>query len=271
MRPLVSIIEEFLPFAARWVRAQTYPNVEWLILDDSPSPSRVFAANSDPRIRYQHLPQRLSIGEKRNRLVAAARGEYIAHFDDDDYYAPRFLEAMISSLESNGSAFANLCSWYLFDVRHDLFGFWNLRQTTGLHFLCYPKAVGISNFTEQNNAALVNNHLGFGFTYVYRRRVWEANQFPARDWGEDTEFVAKAAAAFPVISIEDQTGLVLHVLHAGSTSSCFPQFHLPPFMVHSLFAPYQELLDTLRQRRAAERASAPAISLNTPAQSPGAD
>jgi len=255
MTPLVSIItptycrDEFLPYTARWVRAQTYPRIEWLILDDSPAPNDLLARNPDPRIRYQHAEQRLSIGEKRNRLIAMARGELIAHFDDDDYYAPRFLELMISSLQANRADFANLCSWYLFDVRHDLFGFWNLRQTTGLHYLCHADGLRLGNFTPQNNTTLVNNHLAYGFTYVYRRKIWEANPFPARDLGEDTAFVAAAAAAFPVLSMEDQTGMVLHVLHANSTSSCFPQYRLPGFLVQSMFGPYRELLDYLRQRR----------------------
>ena len=34
----------------------------------------------------QQQPQ--SLGEKRNWLVQHASGEYVAHFDDDDYYAP---------------------------------------------------------------------------------------------------------------------------------------------------------------------------------------
>jgi hypothetical protein len=157
---------------------------------------------------------------------------------------------VISSLEANRADFANLCSWYLFDVRHDLFGFWNLRQTTGLHYLCHADGLRLGNFTAQNNATLVNNHLGYGFTYVYRRKIWEAHPFPGRNLGEDAEFVAAAAAAFPVLSIEDQSALVLHVLHANSTSSCFPQYHLPPFLIQSLFAPCGELLDSLRRRRA---------------------
>jgi len=261
MTPLVSIItptyrrEEFLSYTARWVRAQTYPHIEWLILDDSPEPDRQLAADADPRIRYHHVEERLSIGEKRNRLAAMARGEFIAHFDDDDYYAPRFVELMVASLEAHRADFANLCSWYLFDVRHDLFGFWNLRQTTGLHYLCHADGLRLGNFTPQNNASLANNHLAYGFTYVYRKKIWAASPFPARDLGEDTEFVAAAAAAFPVLSMEDQSGLVLHVLHANSTSSCFPQYHLPQFLLRSLFGPYGELLDSLRGRRASASAT----------------
>jgi hypothetical protein len=135
-------------------------------------------------------------------------------------------------------------------VRHDLFGFWNLRQATGLHYLCHADGLRLGNFTPENNAPLANNHLAYGFTYVYRRKVWEAHPFPACDLGEDTDFVAAAAATFPVLSMEDQSGLVLHLLHANSASSCFPQYHLPTFLLQSLFGPYHELLGSLRQRRA---------------------
>jgi glycosyltransferase involved in cell wall biosynthesis len=261
MRPLVSIItptlnrDEFLPQTWRWIQAQTYPNIEWLVLDDSPDPSRSLASLSHPRIRYEHVASRLTIGEKRNRLIAKARGVFITHFDDDDYYAPGFLEMMVSSLETHQADFVNLCSWYLFDVRHDLFGFWYLRQTTGLHYLCYADGLRLGQFTAQNNAPLLNNHLGYGFTYVYRRALWEANPFKAMDWGEDMQFVTAAAARFRLISLEDQTGLVLHVLHANSSSSCFPQYRLPPYLAESLFAPHYPFLESLRQARAASAAA----------------
>jgi glycosyltransferase involved in cell wall biosynthesis len=256
LRPLVSIItptfnrDAFLAQGLRWVREQTYPHIEWLILDDSPEPTRSLAALDDRRVRYEHIARRLSIGEKRNRLVAAAQGEFIAHFDDDDYYAPRFVETMVTNLESNQADFVNLCSWYLFDVRHDFLGFWDLRRTTGTHYLCYADALRLGTFNAQNNARLADNYLGYGFTYVYRRRVWEANPFPARDWGEDADFVKAAAARFQMLSIGDQTALVLHVLHANSTSSCFPQYHLPTFLAPALFGPCWEFLDVLRRQRA---------------------
>jgi glycosyltransferase involved in cell wall biosynthesis len=255
MRPLVSIItptfsrDEFLVQTLRWVQEQTYPNIEWLVLDDSPAPSRSLAGCGDPRLRYEHIGQRLTIGEKRNRLVNMARGEFVAHFDDDDYYAPRFLETMVAGLETQEADFANLSSWYLFDVRHDLFGFWYLRQTTGVHYLCHADGLRLTQFTAQNNATLLNNYLGYGFTYVYRRAVWEAAPFPALDWGEDAQFVTAAAARFQLLSFQDQSGLVLHVLHENSTSSCFPQYRLPTFLLQTLFGSHHSFLETLRQRR----------------------
>jgi hypothetical protein len=139
---LVSIItptfarEAYLTQTLRWVREQTYPNIEWLVLDDSPRPSPTLAGITDPRIRYQHSAQRLTIGEKRNRLIAQARGEFIAHFDDDDYYAPRFLELMISSLVDNHADFANLCSWYLFDLRPSPTTIWDTVSPTCIEEQC---------------------------------------------------------------------------------------------------------------------------------------
>lgn len=263
MKPLVSIItptfgrERFLPQALRCVQSQTYPNIEWLVLDDSPEPTRALETAVDGRIRYRHSPQRLTIGEKRNRLVAQAQGELIAHFDDDDYYAPTYLETMVANLAKAEADFANLCSWYLYDLRHDLFGFWYLRQTTGLHYLCYADGVRVAQFNAQNNTSLLNNYLGYGFTYVYKRTLWEAAPFPDRDWGEDLEFVRAAAAHFQLLSMQDQTALVLHLLHAGSSSSCFPQYRLPTFLADSLFAPYRTFLASLRP---ADSASAAATS-----------
>lgn len=256
MPPLVSLItpthrrDLLLPQTLRWVRAQTYPALEWLVLDDSPQPSRSLAGLDDPRVRYQHVDRRLTIGEKRNRLAAAARGEFIVHFDDDDYYAPRYVEALVSMLETHRGDFAHLSSWYLYDLRHDFFGFWNLRQTTGIHYACERDRLIVTNFAEDSaHAQARDNYLGYGFTYAYRRRVWEANPFPDQDWGEDGVFVSAVSARHQILSIHDETGLVLHVLHAQSSSACFPQFHLPTFVVPALFAAPWEGLQTLRPAR----------------------
>jgi len=242
---LVSIItptfgrDGYLARTLRWVFEQTYTNLEWLVLDDSPQPSRFLATNSDPRIRYSHSANRLSIGEKRNRLVEEARGNVIVHFDDDDYYAPRFVETMLGCLERNGGDFVNLSSWYLYDMRHEFFGYWDLKLITGLHFMCYADGLKIGSFAAHNNAALVNNHLGYGFTYAYRKKVWTAGPFPSINWGEDMQFVMAAMGKFQLSSVSDSSGLVLHVLHRQSSSSCFPQYRLPNFHLPALFGDFQ--------------------------------
>src|SRR5262245_58201449 len=96
-KPLVRIITPthkrgpFLRALATCVQAQTYADIEWLILDDSPDPTRVLVNQDSSRLRYVHTKERLSVGEKRNRLVELASGDIVAHFDDDDYYSPNYL------------------------------------------------------------------------------------------------------------------------------------------------------------------------------------
>src|SRR3954471_5913053 len=90
--------EKYLPGLLACFAAQTHTDRELLILDDSPAPSTFFGGLADSRVRYVHSKERLTIGEKRNRLVEMATGEVIASFDDDDYYAPGYLTAMLDGL-----------------------------------------------------------------------------------------------------------------------------------------------------------------------------
>src|SRR4051794_13447300 len=90
--------ERYLPSLFRCFAEQTYADRELLVYDDSPHPSPFMTSLADPRVTYRHHPQRLTIGEKRNRLIEQARGEVVAFFDDDDCYAPGYLEAMVAAL-----------------------------------------------------------------------------------------------------------------------------------------------------------------------------
>lgn len=258
MYPLVSIITPthgraaFLRETLRWFQTQTYPNLEWLILDDSPEACAPLADHPDRRIRYEHQPDRLTVGEKRNRLAAAARGEYIAHFDDDDYYSPNYVATMVANLAAQRADFANLCTWYVYDALHDFLGFWQLRQTVGAHYRCGGDGVEIVNFAADNRPEWLS-HLGYGFSYVYRRKVWQSAPFGAVNRVEEEAFIQAAMNKFKLLSLEDQSGMVLHVLHGGSSTACFPQFHLPTFLLPVLFKAPSEFLLALRQSQAPAR------------------
>ncbi len=93
------------------LKKQTHTNWEWLIYDTSTRAQNF----SDSRINYHHEHEILSIGEKRNRLIQRATGEVIVQCDDDDYYAPNYLEFVIEKLQN--SAFFNLHSWFSYDLK----------------------------------------------------------------------------------------------------------------------------------------------------------
>jgi len=241
MRPLVSIItptcgrDHFLAEALRIVESQTCRDFEWVVLDDSPEPSAALRNHPAPYLRYTHRAERLPIGEKRNLLVDAARGEFIAHFDDDDYYSPDYLTTMLGLLHAHGRDFVKLSAWHLYDARHDFFGFWALQQKEGLHYRCAPEGVSVMNLTAQNNPALASNHLGYGFTYVYRRRVWQECRFSPVQWCEEAGFIDAARSKYDLLFVDDTRRLVLHLMHASNTSVCFSQFRLPSFLLPTLF------------------------------------
>ncbi len=214
---------------------QTYENRELLVLDDSPEPSPFFTNLRDPRVKYQHLPKRTSIGFKRNFLANIASGEFIAHFDDDDYYAPTYLAEMIEKL---GSAdLIKLSKWLAWRELDGTLWEWDTRRFSQI---CYVINGNDRNssildveklkesdaaFTGQIAGVVEANTWGYGFSYVYRKTLWQECPFEDLYGGEDYNFICKARSLNKVmIHTPDLSYLVLHTLHPKSTSRIFPQY-----------------------------------------------
>ena len=216
--------------------AQTHPDKELLVDDDSPEPSAFMAALDDPRVRYRHTPERATVGAKRARLVAAARGEVIAHFDDDDYYAPDYLEHMLAAL--GGDDLVTLSGWFLFDTRTRGFYYWDSAKVDEVHIrvdaAAAPRALSMRGLGDGRDAWLEKPLWGYGFSYVFRRDT--ATFDPTLGHGEDLAFVnAARAAGRRVRAVPDARGLVLHVIHTGNMASVFPNYRLPELLVERVF------------------------------------
>lgn len=102
-QPLISIVmpvyngEDTVERAIQSVQKQTYSNWELLAVDDGSS-DRSGAicdrcAEKDPRIRVFHTPN-AGVSHARNTALQAAKGEWIAFLDSDDWYEPAFLQVM---------------------------------------------------------------------------------------------------------------------------------------------------------------------------------
>ena len=79
----------------RALRPPDYPNRELIIVDDSDTALDVRGV---PGVCYFHTSARRTIGAKRNFACEQARGEIIAHWDDDDWYAPERLRYQAAPL-----------------------------------------------------------------------------------------------------------------------------------------------------------------------------
>ena len=115
MKELISVVipvykvEAYLTACVESVLAQTYQNIEIILVDDG-SPDRCpqmcdeFAAR-DSRIRVIHK-QNGGLSSARNAGIDAAQGAYLAFLDSDDLWTPVFLDRLHTALTEADADFA---------------------------------------------------------------------------------------------------------------------------------------------------------------------
>jgi glycosyltransferase involved in cell wall biosynthesis/GT2 family glycosyltransferase len=167
--PLVSCImptsdrRALVPQSIRYFLRQDYPRRELIIVDDGVD-AIADVIPEDPRISYVRLPERHTIGAKRNLACQRATGKIIAHWDDDDWIADWRLSYQVNALsKAGGKAACGLSSVLYYDPRHDRA--W--RYT-------YP---------ERQRRWVAGN------TLCYHKDLWQKHPFPQVNEGEDTRFV----------------------------------------------------------------------------------
>lgn len=119
--PLVSVIvpahnaESALPIALKGLLAQTWSNLEILVVDDvSTDATREVAqtyAEQDDRIRLLARKDNGGAYAARNTGLAAARGEFVTTHDSDDWSHPQKIEVQVRHLLANPAMPANGTHW----------------------------------------------------------------------------------------------------------------------------------------------------------------
>jgi glycosyltransferase involved in cell wall biosynthesis len=193
--PLVTCImptynrRTFVPQAIRCFLRQDYKNLELLILDDGTDPIGDCIPD-DERIRYVRLQQKLNIGAKRNLACEQARGEFIVHWDDDDWYPSWRVSAQLRPLLDSGYDLSGSSRVSYYDpVTEEA---WEYRYAA-------PGASWVA-----------------GNTLTYRRRFWQRNKFPNVQVGEDSRFVWSAAGR-GIYDLSDPM-ICVAMVHSGNTS-----------------------------------------------------
>jgi len=172
---------EWLPKAIQCFQKQTYPACELLIVSDGADVRDLVPP--DERIRHIHIEGSANIGEKRNFGCDRARGEIIAHWDDDDYSAPGRLVDQCARLRDSGKAVT---------VYHTL------------RFIGYG-----DTWLYSGNFA--------GTTLAYRRDWWMGHRFPSKHIAEDEGFI-KDAMLHGEFSSSDAGDLMYATNHDQNTS-----------------------------------------------------
>jgi len=155
----------FVKQAISYFLRQDYANKELIVVDDGTDAiSDLIPA--DERIRYIHLREKTTVGAKRNLACEQARGTIIAHWDDDDWYAPHRLRYQVEALLREGTDICGIINPLYYDAGNGRA--WQY---------VYPAA-------RQAWVA--------GGTLCYTRSFWASNRFANVNVGEDFLFVRSA-------------------------------------------------------------------------------
>lgn len=125
-QPLVTcmcVTRRRVPLLGRAVacfRSQTHARRELVVVHDADDvATRDYVASlGDPSIRAVGAPAepRPRLGGLRNLAVASSRGEYVAQWDDDDWYSPDRLAAQLQAVRESRQPACVLWRWTLFDM-----------------------------------------------------------------------------------------------------------------------------------------------------------
>jgi|SRR5215216_1656869 len=180
---------QFVPRAIDYFLKQDYANRELIVVDDGTDPIDDLLP-VDERIHYVRLDQKLTTGAKLNLACTHARGEIIARWDDDDWYAPRRLTYQVDALADDG----------IYICGSNRLLYYNL-ETGRAYEYQYP---------QQQRMWLL------GSTLCFRKKFWETHRFIEQNVGEDARFVWKADP-HRVLPLQDHA-FAVHMIHQRNVS-----------------------------------------------------
>jgi glycosyltransferase involved in cell wall biosynthesis len=205
--PLVSALTvtrkrlERLKVAVRCWQRQTYPNKELIIVcDDDEVTKNYIEELGDVRIKLHYytkneirnlLGTEITLGQLRNLSIKHAQGEYLIQWDDDDWYHPGRISAMMEVAQSHSAQVVTLGKWIL-------------------------AAPEISSYAVSGYRAD-----GWEGSTLWHRSVFEKHEYPSLKRGEDTvlqQSIIKGGG-FKCYTIKDEAYayLYLYLAHGRNT------------------------------------------------------
>jgi len=201
--PLVSVItptynrSRFFKIALHMWNSMSYPNREWIIVDDGNEPIEL--PDTDARIKHIKLPERHTIGQKRNIAVENSSGAYIMCMDDDDFYPKNVIE---HRLETLGAADCSFCST----------------------IACYNLYEGISFINSPHTYDPPHKRVSEA-TLFFRREFWVNCGFPTDcQVGEGEAFIE---GRYDKCRELDWQGIIIALIHSTNISNKKQPLHTP--------------------------------------------
>ncbi|SEB22396.1 Glycosyl transferase family 2 [Pedobacter hartonius] len=180
---VISAIDNFIK--------QNYSNKELVIIDDGKESVENLIPN-DQQIKYFFSKSLGTIGSKRNIACDKAKGEFIIHWDDDDWYAPDWIVREVEALLNSGADICGIDQVQFFSPSQN--EYWMTKNRNSKH----PWLTGA--------------------TLIYRKSFWNMHNFNDLQSGEDDDFVRNSRAK--IFAHSYFQGFIA-TLHDNNTSSIF--------------------------------------------------
>lgn len=193
--PLISCImptynrRAFVPHAIRYFLRQTYPHKELIILDDGTDKVEDLIPQM-PNIRYYPLDQKITLGAKLNLGCAHAQGSIVAHWDDDDWYAPHRLDYQRDALKHENVFLCGINQLLYMDL-----------ESGKSYEYRYP---------EKERVWLSGSSL------MYRKSYWSHTRFEDINAGMDALFVWQTTRTHLVVLAKNT--FAVHMIHGQNVS-----------------------------------------------------
>ncbi len=193
--PTTSRRRDFVFQSIKYFLRQDYQNKELLIVDDE---QPVELPYTHPQIRRITLPEKLTLGAKRNFCVEAARGDLIMHWDDDDWMAPHRISYQVASLLKTNAEVCGLQRMLFFEPK--------------------SRRTWLYEYPDGQRPWLAGGSL------LYTKEFWSRSPFPNIQVASDTRFIWEQQIDRRAV-LEDPTFYVA-LIHEENTS---PKNHTGPY------------------------------------------
>ena len=180
---------EFVPYAIQYFLRQDYDNKELIVIDDGTDAIQDLIPHRE-YIRYFRLDKKISLGAKLNMACKYAKGNIIANWDDDDWYAERRLKYQVSVLQNGKTELCGINNLLYYDL-----------ENKKAYQYIYPK--------NQRTWLL-------GSSLCYRKELWNRINFAEINVGMDGLFVW-ATPPDRIAVLPDST-IAVHMIHNNNVS-----------------------------------------------------
>ena len=207
--PTTASRARFHPQLWRCFVDQSWQDKELVVVEtyhDQPSAFFRRIAREDTRLKYVAIQcpvgEDLTVGAKRNLTVLLASGEYCVNFDDDDLYADRYVERMVTEMKKRSLVALTLSGWH------------NFFEARGCAGYSEPNSWDPEDQNEMDEILY-----GYGFSYVHLRVMALFYPYPNLGFAEDAPFMLRLREKTGRVGLmEDVEGLCLHIVHSTSST-----------------------------------------------------